>query len=193
LINEIIRKVSQGMIGRMCNEQDNVKRLLEYVALAPHGNHLEIGTLFGGSAICVALLKNELNVVGDTYCVDPFDGYYKGTEYESVNDPICDIPVDLQTVENNAELFDVYLEIIKAKSNPFPIEGIRFSTAYVDGDHWGENPRIDIENCMKVTDNFIVIDNYDAQHPDVMRACEKHYRDWWMAYRGGITCVLAKI
>lgn len=38
------------------------------------GDHVEIGTLHGASAIAVALAKKMAGVPGEVYCIDPLDG-----------------------------------------------------------------------------------------------------------------------
>ena len=80
-IRRIIEEVEEGIVGRVANKHgdiplDNLDILLKYVLLAGGGNHLEIGTLFGGSAIAVALMKDDVEQTGIIVCVDPLNGYY---------------------------------------------------------------------------------------------------------------------
>ena len=65
-INQIVRAVEENITGRVANRIGSrrtlsTETLLEFVGKAGDGNHLEIGTLFGGSAIAVALLKESRN------------------------------------------------------------------------------------------------------------------------------------
>ena len=55
-IEEIIAYVHKNIDGRMCDEFDNVWHLARSVQMAGGGNYLEIGSLFGGSAIVASLL-----------------------------------------------------------------------------------------------------------------------------------------
>ena len=196
MIDDIIKHVKENMIGRIADEQDNVKKMMQYVLLAGHGNHLEIGTLFGGSAICVALLKIAMGYEGDVYCIDPLDGYYKGTNYERENDIETNLPINIETVLENAEMFGVIhrIKVVESKSIPFPFHNVEFSSAYIDGDHWGETPLIDIVNAGMVTSRFIIVDNYDDKHPDVIKACKmaEQLPDWKIVHTSGITCVLGR-
>ena len=197
MIDGIIKHVKENIIGRIADEGDSTRTLMEFVLLGGNGNHLEIGTLFGGSAICVALMKIQAGFTGNLYCIDPLDGYYMGTEYEKSVDPETQLPIDIKTLTENVERFGVSNRVIawRKKSIPFPIPlDMRFSTAYIDGDHWGENPLIDIVNASMVTSKFIIVDNYDDKHPDVIKACKMAdwLPNWKIVHINGITCVLGR-
>jgi hypothetical protein len=187
-ISEIIEDVKRGMLGRMADEQGGTALMAE-TALCD-GDHLEIGSLHGGSAIVVALLKKEMGYSGRVVCIDPFDGYYpKSPRYYKV-DILTKVPVTVDVIRENARRFGVELEIVQAYSHPFPIQGRRFATAYIDGDHWGEMPLRDWENVSPITDKFITFDNCDFNHPDVLLACKTAERIWKPYKREGITCIL---
>ena len=75
---EIIKAVESKINGRVANKigdrrTNNLDILLECVERAGDGNYIEIGTLFGGSAISVALLKKWLSQEGLIFCVDPLN------------------------------------------------------------------------------------------------------------------------
>ena len=57
VIDGMIAYVKANMLGRIADEQHNTA-LMAVAAICP-GDHLEIGTLHGGSAIVVALLKKQ--------------------------------------------------------------------------------------------------------------------------------------
>jgi len=72
-ITGIVKEVEDNIVGRLANKigderTNNTEVLLEYVLKSGGGNHLEIGTLFGGSAIAVALLKNYYGQSGIVVC-----------------------------------------------------------------------------------------------------------------------------
>ena len=189
-IPEIIQHVKRHMLGRMADEQNNTALMAE-TALCD-GDHLEIGTLHGGSAIVVALAKREAGYSGRVVCIDPLDGYYPGTVHHKRRDPISGVPVSFETIEENMRRFGVDLEVIPAYSIPFPLPDRRFATAYIDGDHWNEAPTLDFFNVAQVTDRFITFDNCDAKHPDVQRACRVAEKIWTPYTRKGITCIVKR-
>jgi len=188
LARQIAEYIDVTMLGRLALEHDNALIMACFAAV--DGDHLEIGTMHGGSAILVAMLKRELGLSGNVTCIDPLDGYYAGTRYACPADPLTHVPVTIETIRENERRFGVKLDVIQAKSIPFPVAGRRFATAYIDGDHWGIAPVMDFINCMMVTERYIIFDNCSAPHPDVMRACEAAEAAWRPVLRQGITCVV---
>ena len=193
-INKIVEDVDTNIIGRLANKYgniklDNVDVLLEYVAKAGGGNHLEIGTLFGGSAIAVALLKEELNQTGIIVCIDPLDGYYSGEDISSVL-------ISPETLFMNIEDFDVgnRILVMQSTSQDFVNLGMIFSTAYIDGDHKNGVPLHDWKRVRDFTSGYIIFDNWDDKHPDVQEACREADSDieWECVYAKGITCVVGR-
>lgn len=194
-IEAIADRVYSGMLGRLAGAYRDLYLLLETIAEAGDGNYCEIGVLHGGSLCAAALLKKELGHSGICYGIDPFDGYYPGKKFHKVVDPISKIPVTVETVNENIKRFGLdNVQIVKALSHPFPIQE-RFAVTYIDGDHWGEAPWIDWVNVSKVTDRFVVFDDYDAHHPDVVRACDKAAlsKGWELYWQSDITFILQKV
>lgn len=184
--------LSANMIGRIASEQNSSSIMACYAA--EDGDHLEIGSLHGGSAILVALLKRELGLSGKVVCVDPLDGYYKGYPSECNVDYISKIPVNMATISANIFRFMVgdVVEIIQKKSDPWPLGGRQFVTAYIDGDHWGEGPLTDWDNVKACTSRYVIFDNCDKKHPAVMEACRIASLEWKHVYQEGITCVFER-
>lgn len=187
-IAETITYVKANMLGRMADEQGNVALMAE--TTLRHGDHLEIGTLHGGSAIVVALLKKAYGFTGRVVCIDPLDGYYNGTRHAKEVDPVTGVPVSIDTLTENMRRFDVELEIIQAESIPFPLHDREFATAYIDGAHWGDIPTMDFVNAAMVTKHFITFDNCAAKWPDVEHACHIAEHTWTPYKRQGITCIV---
>lgn len=189
-IDKIIQNVKDKMLGRIADEQFNV-RLMAATTLC-NGDHLEIGTLHGGSAIVVALLKKHYGYSGRVVCIDPLDGYYPNSKRYKKTDILTKIPICVETLQENMKRFDVELEIVQAYSDPFPIAGKRFATAYIDGDHWNGIPLKDWNAVKEITDNFVTFDNCDFNHPDVLTACRIAESDWKPYKREGITCIVSR-
>ncbi len=194
MVKDIIEHVKKNMLGRIVDEQDNTLLMAE--TTLQDGNHLEIGSLHGGSAIVVALVKKEFGFSGDVYCIDPLNGYYLNSncpkKWQSQIDPVSKIPISIETIQENMRRFDINLNIIQFQSNPYPLNGEKFATAYIDGDHWGDMPFIDFMNIHPNVSEFITFDNCDDKHPDVIKACSKAEKIWYPYLRKGITCIVKK-
>lgn len=195
---KLIGYVGSNIHGRICYQQSNCDYLLKAVCQAGDGDHLEIGTLHGGSAILVALAKQSLGLRGNVICIDPLDGYYKGTKFEFPTDYVTRVPVTREILEENLEKFGVIdsVQVIQAKSVPFPdcLALREFASAYIDGDHWGEVPYQDWLNVSMRTRRMVVFDNVDSGHPAVEAAVEAACRDdcWRIVLRDGITAVMER-
>jgi hypothetical protein len=152
------------------------------------GDHLEIGTSWGASAIAVALAKNAAGLPGKIWCIDP---YMKEREHvikigEPDNLPIASI----SGVRRNIKKSELDIQIIRAKSIPFPdrLKDMRFVSAYVDGSHIGEAPYLDMMEVSKRVDYYIGTDNYEEGYPDVLNACHKFANgdDWNIFFKNFI-------
>lgn len=194
-IRNIVRHVDENIIGRLCNKVgnvvlNNVDVLLKFVSEAGGGNHLEIGTLFGGSAIAVALLKKKLSQRGIVVCIDPLNGYYEKAD-------VSRIPVTPETLFRNIDLFDVgdRILVMKAYSQSCVDFNMFFSTAYIDGNHKNNTPLHDWWCVKDVVSNYVIFDNWDNKYPDVQKACEVARRDfeWTCVYHAGITYVVKRL
>ena len=200
MIGKIIERVNRDMNGRMCDEHDNVRLLMEAVRDAGDGDYLEIGVLHGGSLCAVGLLKKQLKHKSRCYGIDPLDGYY--TDHKHIkkrgryNDPVTRLPVDYNTVISNLEKFGITdrVTIIQSRSNPLPFYG-SVAVCYIDGDHWGDAPTIDWCNINPLVTRFVVFDNVCDKHPDVKMAVDHAQRDVrWRTYKlQGITAIMERV
>jgi hypothetical protein len=194
----IIEHIQKRIYGRIAHEQHNCNYLAWAIAKAGNGSHLEIGTLFGGSAILAVLVKQEFGFDGDIYCVDPLNGYYIGTQWEYPVDPVTNLPISQAIVEGNFKAFGVEdrIHITTAPSRPWPEElwRLQFSSAFIDGDHWGDMPWHDWNMASPRTNRYIVFDNYDEIHPAVMLAANKSTAtsQWKKVWTKGITCIVER-
>ena len=92
------------------------------------GDHVEIGTLWGASAILTALTKK----VGHIFAIDPLSEYgYYGGEDKWHGKPSAG------RLRDNLEKFGVGSRVthIDKFSHPFPLPDHKFDTAFIDGDH----------------------------------------------------------
>src|SRR4030067_897051 len=103
-------------------------------AAAGPGNHLDIGSLFGASAITAALVKKELKHSGKVYCLDPYEP--RDPSMKPPHTPDALFNATGEALMNNAEKLGVELELIQKKSPPWPeeLDKVLFSSAFVGGD-----------------------------------------------------------
>lgn len=198
IITEIIDEVEKDIKGRIANtigyrRIDNVDVLLDYVMRAGGGNHLEIGTLFGGSAISVALLKKRLGLSGVVFCVDPLYGYYGEGRLDSSG-----VEVSVETLFTNISEFNVGDRIAVMQDMSLACKNfmdVTFSTAYIDGEHKHNTPLLDWIRIKDLVTKYVIFDNCNDIHPDVQVACDiagKTY-GWMEVYNSGITYVVKRI
>jgi hypothetical protein len=203
-ITDLVKRDIKGRIGNVVDEQEtnNVEVVMEYVLRAGGGrggNHLEIGTLFGGSAIAVALAKKKYNQPGMVVCVDPLDGYYQDRFPDpSMVDEISNIPVTPTTLFHNITKFGVGDRILVLRSKSEAIANLvdmQFTTANIDGDHWDDEPLKDWNRVKDIVSRYVIFDNYDADHPAIVNTCNVADQDpdWRWAFQDDISVVLERI
>jgi len=185
--------VSENITGRLAGVPHDYGVFGQAVFNSGNGNVLEIGTLFGGGAILIAMMMKKFNIEGKIYTLDPLDGYYgKGNKDDSGIIPSVDV------LKDNISKFKVedYIVIVQEKSYPFParLSNLNFNVVYIDGDHWGDMPKKDFISVSKLTNNYIIFDNYDKSHPYVYSAVNfaNCNTDWKIVHISSISCVLQK-
>lgn len=165
--------------------------LAQCVKAAGNGDYLEIGTLFGHSAFTAALTKRYYGLPGEIVCIDPLNGSSYGKEFDP---DTPGIPIVPKTLEDNARRVNVNLEIVQAKSTPFPISGRRFAVTFIDGWHLDGQPVMDWRAVKDITDKMVIFHDYDLSHHDVIAACLEAANDseWIPVAISGITFVVMK-
>lgn len=167
----IQERINKSIIGRLAIFGDEESDLL-YYCTAIEGNHLEIGCLWGGTAIFVALAKGMENVLGDVYTIDSMD-----TDFWINGDPAVGLEVPtLEKVYKNLDKFEVRdrVHVIRAKSAPLPIPGCwEFSSALIDGGHSYQACYQDWLNVKAHKPKYVLFHDYDSGHPGVQQAVDK--------------------
>ncbi len=138
--------------------------------------YVEIGTLWGGSAIEVALANPELRL----WCIDIFDGYYGGVDHWSGGQT-----PSLDMVRENLEFAGVAdrTTLVKAKSDPFPLAGMEFDAGFIDGDHSADAV---LNDWINLSSRCRAVAFHDVDDPAVAGVIEKYVRadgDWKQTYR----------
>ncbi len=135
--------------------------LLYSVLQRCRGLHLEIGTLYGGTAVLAALAKPEGLVVA----MDPLteQGYYGG------EDPLTGLRPTVLLAEGNALRFELEQRIlfIDKPSHPLRINA-EIESAFIDGDHALPGVLYDWLNLRGRVERYIFFDNIDHRHPDIV-------------------------
>lgn len=177
----IIETINRNINGRLALEEYSIQCLVDAIEKSGEGDHLEIGALFGGSAIAAALAKSKLGYSGTVYSIDPFDGYYNGTVWcpKSKKDPISNVFPSLEIAQRNASACGVHVTFVKAYSLPFPenLEGKEFVTALIDGNHWNGYP---LKDWLAIKDRVakrVLFDDHDNKHQSVKEACATASKD----------------
>jgi hypothetical protein len=140
------------------------------------GNHLEIGTLFGATAIYAGLIMEREGINGIVYTVDPC--LYETHEYCSrVAGNLSPDIVKHQSeiIYENIKKFELENRIvfINKSSNPIPEEllGVEFNSCFIDGFHYSGMPLIDTKNCVELFNmKHIILDDTHYRYPDVIKA-----------------------
>lgn len=184
-------EIHERIEGRYTGEPHDWGLLSQMVVWADGGDHLEIGTLFGGSAILAALTKIEFGLSGKVTCVDPLDGYYGNPvdEQSKTN-------VTIDAVKRNFDVFGIneHIELVTELSQPWPLDKRRFMSAFIDGAHDYESVMSDWENCSKCVTKIIQFDNYDSIQMQIADVVMRAISDpaWALLHMSGITAILAR-
>jgi hypothetical protein len=85
---------------------------------------------------------------------------------------MADIIPSVEAVNANLEYFKVSdrVTVIPAKSDPFPVPPqARYDSALIDGDHSYAVALLDWQHVKAVVNRYVIFDNLDKKHPDVVR------------------------
>jgi hypothetical protein len=184
---EIASDVVKNIKGRAADGGISLPFIAAIVEAGPDGDHVDIGSLFGASAITAALMKKHLGHKGKVYCIDPYDDEERSKNVVGMGMPDELLSGSKEELMDNAKLFDVELILIEKYSDPWPkeLEEAVFATAYIDGDHRAPLPWNDFENVRGRTTDYIGFDNFEEEYPDVVEACMKaaDEDDWFLYFK----------
>jgi cephalosporin hydroxylase len=137
-----------------CNRDAGL--LAQMIAYGQGGDHLEIGSAYGGSAFIALRTMDSLGRDDKLVCIEPFGEERRDTLHKAVEKEFW------RNVEHFG--FADRIEHIKEFSHPFPIEnGRRFATALIDGDHSYEYVLNDWLNVKEVVDKYIMFHDYTRE------------------------------
>ncbi|MBW8002732.1 MAG: glycosyltransferase [Planctomycetes bacterium] len=169
VLNKVVSSINSEIDGRWCGLKETQIEYCKIVdELCKNISQpcvlLEIGTLYGGSAIAalmIAKLRGVLDLV-KVICIDPLYGYYKKGTLDSAGE------ISFERTRDNFYKFgfeDKNFELITKKSNEVDLS--RFADdsiklLFIDGDHSYEGVKYDWEHYGKLVDDdgIILFDNY---------------------------------
>lgn len=193
----IATAVTNGIEGRAADGGTSLPYLASMAINAGPGDHCEVGTLFGASAITVAVAKKEWGFPGKVYCVDPYLPR-KDTVQGSERIPPGLLDGNPDVLARNAVKFGVEdrIVLIHAPSQPWapPLMESRFVSAYIDGNHLAQYPWWDFVELSRRTEHYIAFDNYEESYPDVINAVLRavNGKDWQLYFKNSSFVALRK-
>lgn len=135
-------------------------------------DHLEIGSLFGASARAAWLAKTKASRLGKVICIDPMEYERHEPCLLQEEDPSKHLMLrnQHQIFVDNTKKF-VNIELVQQASQPWPLPmDRRFSTAFIDGWHYGDGPLNDAKVCTQIVDRAIILDDILLEYPAVYEA-----------------------
>lgn len=168
LMNDIKTK----MTGRVALLSEEEADLLVEIAAIP-GDHIDLGTLWGGTAVLAALAKQNAGVKGKVYTVDFMQGGYWNDGDPSVQGQR---PTE-QAIHDNLAKFDLAdkVVVIKAASDPWPVPAsVHPTSVLIDCDHTYEGSLRDWQTVRKLQPVYVAFHDYNpATHPGVSRLVDE--------------------
>jgi len=175
--------------GRAADSGISLPFLGSMVYLAGDGDHADIGSLYGASAIMAAKVKEHFNLKGTVYAIDPYDPVTRETQAAPQVGMVGNLSATPEEFWKNVEEFGLKdrIRLIQKKSHPWPeeLKDAVFASAYIDGDHKGHGPWNDFLNLRGRVTQYIGCDNYEEEYPDVVDAMWKalNTEDWFLFYK----------
>lgn len=145
---------SSHVTGLLCQATENIG----------DGNYLEIGSLFGGSAITVALAKKHFGFNGGITCIEPKPKY----------------------ILKNAEIFGISnkIQVIEMSSRDLLLDNyVDIDCTFIDGDHRNPHPIKDFWLVEPITKKYIIFDDYDKSEKGVQYAVDMVISSYFETWR----------
>ena len=180
---ELQKQVNTNMEG-VCVSDGNNAGIIAGCVAACSGNHLDIGTFFGGTAIIAAVAKKVFGQTGRIVTLDTYTPNIK---------TLVRVPT-LALVRKNLQTWQVsnLVDAIQIDGHPWPLSGL-FDTAYIDGDH-GPSVRQDWEVCSRIVRRYIIFDDVCGRWPYPLHtfwdACK--HPDWRPVFMSGVVGVVER-
>lgn len=186
--------ISKNITGRIALISRLEAKVLErYTARA--GDHVEIGCLWGATAILAALAKREAKVEGHVYTIDKMSGGYWETGDPGYSNRIPNRKTIMMNFDRTQTRHDITL--IEALSDPWPLpETVKPTTVLIDGSHTYEGCKADWLNVKKLEPEFVLFHDYaSGRHPGVQKVVDEILSgdpEWVMVEKADTLLILGK-
>ena len=172
--------------GKLISTKEDMG-LLAQIIFYTKGDHLEIGSAYGGSALVALMAMDKCKRNDSVVCIDPFADPATRESTEWILKPVE------EEFWTNIEHYGYAdrVEQIKKVSHPFPVkEGRRFATAFIDGDHSYDYVLNDWMNTKDIVDRYIVFHDYIKKGvKDVVEEYVVPDKYWWVTAIHGWSAV----
>ena len=185
--------------GRAADDGISLPFLGSMVYLAGDGDHVDIGTLYGASAIMAARIKERFGLKGTVYAIDPYDPVLREDQAGPQPGMQGKLSATPEEFWKNVEEFGLKdrIRLIQKKSHPWPeeLKDNVFASAYIDGYHQGTGPWDDFLSLRGRVTKYMGCDNYEEEYPDVVDAMMKaaNTEDWFLLYKNVTFVALRRI
>jgi len=166
-----IDKTIEGICG---SPPDDGAIFAQAVRNAGDGDYLEMGTLFGASAILASLTKKKYGIKGDVYAVD--DLVMIGNERNEAS------------IMRNARLMGADIILKVAKTQPFPYPDKKFNCILIDAGHDICSCLLDWISAKSVATKYVIFHDYIPSYPGVMSVVKM--ADFYPVFIAAHTAVL---
>ena len=192
-VDDVVKSVGwikQTMQGRIAISDEEIKLFLKtiYAQMC----YVEIGCLWGGTAILAAVLGDVKKVI----TIDKSEvGYWDTGDTGIPGKPV----VTLRAVLENFAKFGTAdrINLVVAKSDPWPLRvDLRPDVVMIDGDHSYEGCLRDWKNVSKICDVVMLHDYQSGRHPGVDRVMDEVIREdarWKIREQAGTLVVVERV
>ena len=185
------KEVHEALHGGFATDPEDAALMVEIAYRAGHSDHLELGTLFGGSAILMALAKVRFGFDGVVHTVDNF-WYMKDK-----------MPVGPEVIYNNAKKFGVEDRIVVVEANTFPLpdditnhvaRSGNYGSALIDASHDFGNCQRDWLSVNPIAD-VVAFHDYDQSHMGVVSTVRNAMQEpgWWLVHLSHHTAIMERL
>jgi hypothetical protein len=169
------KELKEILGGKLIQSPHATGLLCQAIYNSGEGDYIEIGSLYGGSAITAALTKKEFKLDGRILCIEPSQ----------------------RDIFTHADQFGVsdLIDLIEAPSNEVMLNKT-FACGFIDGDHRSPHPINDFIRINKRVTNYIIFDDYDKSEPGVVSAVHEvleSFYDWQLSHCSDAIVILERI
>lgn len=160
-----------GMRGRLALASEAEAECLAHYA-SMEGDYIEIGTLWGGTALIAALSKEDIFASGNVMTIDRMTGGWWNGKDPSVGRQ----PTPGDVLSNFAQFHVAHrINVVMAESDPWPIsDSVVPSVVFIDGDHSYEGAKRDWMNVRTRAECYVIFHDYNSdKHPGVKRVVDE--------------------